>query len=73
MSAKPTYISSSGSIASPPLHVRAMRGGQDYMTLVYLFFITLVSVSAFFPVHHGGVQKPTIHTRCSCWVIWKVC
>ena len=45
MSAKPTYISSSGSIGSQPLHVRVMSGGQVYVTLAYLFFFTLLSVS----------------------------
>lgn len=67
MSAKPTYISSSGSIATAPLRVRAIRVGQDYITLVYLFFVTLLSVRPFPSFQLGwGLLPPRCYVPLRC-------
>ena len=44
--AKPTYVSSSGTLASQPITSRIRNWTGDYVTLVYLFFETLITVSS---------------------------
>ncbi|CAD6582739.1 MAG: hypothetical protein TREMPRED_003376 [Tremellales sp. Tagirdzhanova-0007] len=41
--AKPTYVSSSGTLASQPITSRIRNWTGDYVTLVYLFFETLIT------------------------------
>ena len=43
--AKSTYISSSGTLSAQPITSRIRNWTGDYVTLVILFFETLISVS----------------------------
>jgi hypothetical protein len=41
----PTYVSSAGQLATPPLTKRVVNTLRDYATIGYLFVDTLVTVS----------------------------